>query len=158
MIRVCSLISLGALLGACVGGENSASPSFIGNWTCTRSGSAMVTEGGQTQTMQLTTETDSVIVTSPAPGQLLIDDKTAGGDCPIQASYNGGSASITGGTCIISMTDDGGTMGVLTLTFNGGSFNLSPDGKTMSGNTLNAVTTSSGSTGTAAETFTCMSQ
>ena len=159
MSRLCSL-AVAALLGACVGNENNSSPTtFIGDWTCSITGSTMLsTKGGQTQTTELQPETDPVTVSSSASGQLLIDDQGMGGDCPIQASYNGGSASITGGTCTISMLDDAGTSIVLMLTFDGGSFNLSPDGKTMSGNSQSAVAAKIGPiafTGTSSQTFTC---
>jgi hypothetical protein len=160
MCRLCSLICVVPLLGACIGTENGSSPSFIGNWSCTLSGSSMLsTAGGRTETVSLPLETDPVTVSSPMSGQLLIDDQGNYGDCPIRASYNGGSASITGGTCTLTMIDDAGARTVLTLTFNGGSFNLSPDGKTMSGNSQAAVMATVGLVslaGTSSQTFSCV--
>jgi hypothetical protein len=156
-LALAASIAFGA---GCVGSEgSSAAPSFVGNWSCTITGSATLSGKAVNQTVMMMAQTDPVAVSSPNPGQLLVDDMAMTSDCTIHASYSGGSASVTGGTCTEIVSNDAGQSLTVQITFDGGSFNLSPDGKTISGNVQTAATAMLADvmlTGTGSETFSCV--
>ncbi|HEY1958354.1 MAG TPA: hypothetical protein VGH28_22210 [Polyangiaceae bacterium] len=145
---------LGAIVAvcaaACVGDSGNASDTFVGTWTCDITQTVTV----NSRPPQPEEETDTVLVSSTGPGVLLVDDQGSSGDCTFTASFSGGTAAVTGGTCAL----DDGQGDTAKATFNGGTFILDGSGKGMSGNATASVMGVFGGTnvtGTETNTFTC---
>ena len=133
---------------ACVGDSGPAT-TFVGTWSCDIT--QTLTIGGNPQPSS--TVTDTVIISSPGAGQLLIDDQTGQGDCVINASYSGATAAVTGGTCTQVYQAD-----TATLTYDGG--NLILGSGTISGNAkvaFSGMVSGQSVVGTLDATFVCTS-